>query len=142
MVAAYRQKGETMRIYLATSYARREEMMKVAEDIRAIGGEVTSRWITGAHEIEPGNNSRNLEFAIDDWYDLMGADTFILFTEAQQAVTRGGHHVEFGIALALDKRMMLVGPQMNVFHYLDKVSIFPTWEKCLARLRGYFGMKA
>ena len=49
----------------------------------------------------------------------MAADAVIVFTEMPNSVlATGGSHVEFGLALAQGKRVIVVGPRENVFHYL------------------------
>jgi hypothetical protein len=41
----------------------------------------------------------------------------------------GGRHVEFGLALAQGKRVIIVGPRENVFHYLlPDAQIFAYWN--------------
>ena len=41
--------------------------------------------------------------------------------------TRGGRHAEFGIALALGKRVIVIGPRENVFHALPAVERYESW---------------
>ncbi len=47
--------------------------------------------------------------------------------------TRGGKNVECGIALALGKLLVTVGPRENVFSYLASRA-FETWPECVAWL--------
>jgi len=43
----------------------------------------------------------------------------ITFTETPRSSnSRGGRHVEFGIALGMRKRAVVIGPRENVFHCL------------------------
>jgi hypothetical protein len=67
----------------------------------------------------------------------MRADAVIIFTEIPNTVlATGGRHVEFGLALAHGKRVFVVGPRENVFHYLLPDSqIFATWNKAFATIR-------
>jgi hypothetical protein len=67
----------------------------------------------------------------------MAADAVIIFTEIPNATpATGGRHVEFGLALAQGKRVIVVGPRENVFHYLLPDSqIFATWNKEFATIR-------
>lgn len=37
---------------------------------------------------------------------------------------RGGRHVEFGLALGLGKRVIVIGHQENLFHHLPQVEFF------------------
>ena len=75
--------------------------------------------------------------ARQDCEDLMAADTVIIFTEIPNTIlATGGRHVEFGLALAQGKRMIIVSPRENVFHYLLPDSqIFATWNKAFATIR-------
>lgn len=56
-----------------------------------------------------------------DILDLRHADTLISFTGGRG---RGGRHVEFGVAVALAKRLVVIGPREHIFHTLDQVEIF------------------
>lgn len=64
---------------------------------------------------------------IHDLEDLRAADTVISFTD-EKGGGKGGRHVEFGVALALEKRLILVGPRENVFHTLPEIEHYPTWR--------------
>ena len=48
----------------------------------------------------------------------MAADAVIIFTETEYNPCNRWRHVEFGLALAQDKGVIIVGPRENVFHYL------------------------
>jgi hypothetical protein len=130
-----------MKVYLAARYSRHVEMQAYAADLRAHGHVVTSRWIEGNHDLPMGINQDEAEaigvrFAQEDWADLMEAGAVINFTEAPGAPgrQRGGRHVEFGIALAMRKRLIIVGPRENVFHHLPGVEVAPNWPAALAML--------
>lgn len=141
------------RIYLAARYSRREELCGYRTQLDhifgAIGWEVRSRWLAGAHQWEGpiGDVARAYEdrgetppeavrFALDDWEDVLAADIVINFTEAPRTATtsRGGRHVEFGIALGLGKRVIVVGHRENVFHLLPVVEFYPTWGDAIVGL--------
>jgi hypothetical protein len=141
----------TTRVYLAARYSRHPEMQEYARQLRAAGFEITSRWINGNHQVmlngEPLGPEREAlfesnhesmetqrrEFAGHDWDDLLAADVVISFTEQPRTGgTRGGRHVEFGAALALQKRCIVVGWRENVFHCLPQVEFFKTWDEALA----------
>lgn len=117
-----------MWVYLAGRYSRREELVRVADDLQSAGHYVTSRWLHGGHQIsDEGLNAERDEelrtrFAVEDWEDLESADALIAFTEApRSSTTRGGRHVEFGAALAMGKLCLIVGPRENVFYGLPQV---------------------
>lgn len=127
-----------MKIYLAARYGRHEEMQGYAKQLMMRGHLVTSRWIWGAHKIEDDDLyddtrvERKKLFATHDWDDLGDASMCISFTEVpKSSASRGGRHVELGIALARSKRCLVVGPRENVFHCLDMVDVYETFEKLL-----------
>lgn len=127
-----------MKIYLAARYSRRDELAGYARELRELGHEVTSRWLAGNHQIsdaglsEEGSREERERFATEDFNDLMAADAVISFTEPPRSNhSRGGRHVEFGIALGLGKFVFVVEHRENVFHCLPHVRFFSTWEQCL-----------
>ena len=127
-----------MRIYLAARYSRHPEMRRYREDLKALGHTVTSRWINGEHEMsnDSADEGQTRRFAEEDWDDLVGADCVISFTEPPRSTnSRGGRHVEFGIALGLGLGVIVVGPRENVFHYLGGVEAYETWEACLEQAK-------
>ena len=112
-----------MRIYIAARYDRRFEMLGVTSALMRAGHEVTSRWIRRGRGEDPelGLPSRISR-------DLGRADCLVSFTEEPAAgvswAARGGRHVEFGIALAAGKRLCVVGPRENIFHFLPTVEVY------------------
>lgn len=130
-----------MRIYLAARYSRREELNGYADELRNEGFTVDARWLLGEHkwnplaaEVEAAEFSVPLvarRFALDDVEDLLKSDIVISFTEPTRAVSssRGGRHVEFGLAYAWRKKLYLVGPRENVFHTLPGVLIYSRWDE-------------
>lgn len=121
-----------MRIYLAARYSRRLELCEYREQLRALGHEVTSRWLNGEHraiDLTASPEERS-GFAIEDLEDLYLADMVISFTEPpDNPYSRGGRHVEFGFAIGCDKKLAVVGYQENVFHCLPEVRFCQTWEE-------------
>ena len=125
------------RIYLAAAYERNDEMRGVRDVLVALGYEVTSRWIdqevsgqteaAGASELAV-DPAAYVKFAHKDMDDLHAADTVISFTGGGH-VGRGGHHIEFGLALAYGKRLVIVGPREHVFHTLPEVEWYPDWSR-------------
>lgn len=139
MVANAESSTRTKRAYLAARYSRFPEMQKYAAELGHLGFEITSRWINGDHDYQ-GQQSpadERLRFAQEDWADLLSADVVISFTEEPGKAggrNRGGRHVEFGAALALGKRCIVIGYRENVFHELTAVEFYPTFGACLAQL--------
>lgn len=131
-----------MKIYLASRYSRRDEMLAYATLLCTFGFRITCRWIQGEHQISDeglsseAKQEERLRFACEDWEDLMCADLVISFTEAPRGTnSRGGRHVEFGAALAAGKRCIVVGHRENVFHCLPQVEFYPTLTEMLDSMK-------
>lgn len=125
------------KIYLAAAYERNEEMRGVRDVLQALGHQVTSRWIdqtasgqteAAGTEVLATSPDAYAQFARKDMDDLEQADTVISFTGGEHP-GRGGHHIEFGIALALGKQLVIAGPRENVFHSLPAVEWYPDWSR-------------
>ncbi|MHB1762642.1 MAG: hypothetical protein ACYCS4_07885 [Acidimicrobiales bacterium] len=150
-----RRDAGTPVVYLAARYSRREELCRYKTDLEAAGYQVPARWLLGEHQVHGLEAARAVEadgpvpaeqavlFAEDDIEDLLGADIIVNFTEAPRSgATRGGRHVELGVALGLKRvgagrhDIYVVGPLENVFHALPEIDgRFDTWEQCLEHLR-------
>jgi hypothetical protein len=126
------------RVYLASRYARRDELCAIASDLETAGAEIVSGWLDSAQalrneDLEPSGRAQAL--AETDFSDVHRATLLIAFTEPNSSPQgRGGRHVELGIALALGTRVVLVGPREHVFHCLPAVECFPTWAEARAAL--------
>jgi hypothetical protein len=120
-----------MRIYIASRYDRRFEMLGVTGVLMRAGHDVTSRWIEGRGE---GPEAE----AHEDVADVLRANCVVSFTEEPAAgvpwSARGGRHVEFGLALATGKRLCIVGPRENIFHYLPSVEVYATLDDLVRAL--------
>jgi hypothetical protein len=128
-----------MIIYLAAAYERADEMRGVRDALEASGHLVTSRWINhhdGEVPAAIGSDALNASpeahyrYALTDLEDLREADTMISFTGGG----RGGRHAEFGAALILGKRLILVGQREHVFHTLPQVEHYPDWARLMLSL--------
>ena len=147
-----------MKVYLAARYGRLEELKGYRDDLLVLGHEVTARWVDGNHrwsteqQRQDADNGRPstdaTRFAWDDVDDINDADTVISFTEhPHSGYSRGGRHVEFGYALAINhysmtrgslgdmKRLVVIGPRENVFHNLPGVEVYDTWEEFLRNIK-------
>lgn len=113
-----------MRVYLAARFSRMPEMAEYAKQLRADGITVTSRWVDGA---EAGIT--RVCNAIMDYGDVAAADVVLSFTEAHGSENAGGgRHTEFGMGVALGKRMIIVGEQEQIFHHLPGVRQFKEFQ--------------
>ena len=127
-----------MKIYLAARYGRRLELCDYRAVLHDRGHIVTSRWLAGDHEMSDGVLSDELQrrFAHDDVGDIAGSDLLIAFAEAPfSGHSRGGRHVELGLALGLGKPVWIVGWRENIFCWHDGVRFFASWRVCLAQLK-------
>lgn len=147
-----------MKIYLASRYSRRLELCEYRSQLEHLGHTVTSRWLNGKHQIddkgqpigesgeklvEAGDGSTSCadalraHFVQEDCADVRSAECVISFTEPPRSPlgTRGGRHVEFGMAIALGKRIIVIGYQENLFHYLPTVEFFNDWERAIGVLK-------
>jgi hypothetical protein len=135
-----------MKFYLAARYNRNAEMRAVRDDLFVYGHTITSRWID-QHDgallesivqerlnSEPQNCAK---YAQVDISDIRRADAVISFTSIEGG-GKGGRHVEFGVALALQKMLVIVGPRENIFHTLGSIRHFPEWNSCKEWLRTEF----
>jgi hypothetical protein len=149
-----------VRTYLAARYSRREELCRYREQLRSIGYNVQARWLDGGHQLSTDGTpigdrgeklvegahgdllteiraaSLRMKFATDDFDDVLAAKLVISFTEPPRSNhSRGGRHVEFGIALANRARVCIVGHRENIFHWLPGVVFYPRWEDLLSDLK-------
>lgn len=110
-----------MKVYLAARYSRRDEMRARRDQLARAGHIVTSCWLDQPYEaaeaLAPHLYAR---IAKQDLADLWNAEAVIAFTEPTSVPndSRGGRHVEFGLAVAWHKAIFIVGPRENIFHYL------------------------
>lgn len=120
--------------YLAARYSRRDEMLGVRDVLETFGHTVTSRWINGGHQAAPDDVDAMARFATDDIEDLKAAERVLVFTETPREphTNRGGRHVELGIAYALGKHVLIVGPYENAFTTLCRR--VPSWRACVAEI--------
>lgn len=135
------------RVYLAARYSRAEELRGYRDQLKALGVEVTSRWIdhhdaTLEKSLTPEQLAAHpivgAAYAQADIEDLLLSDTLIAFTETGGG--KGGRHVELGLGLA--KRIgggssycvIVIGPRENIFTTLPYVEHYDAWEAFLNRV--------
>ena len=118
-----------MWIYLSARYSRKEELMGYSEQLDQAGHEVCSTWIKRSDAApEVPTAVEDQVNALADCLDLNLAEALICFTETpRKELTRGGRHVEFGIALGKGIPVVVVGPRENIFHHLPWVHHLPQW---------------
>ena len=119
-----------MKIYLCGRYSRRDNLRSVRAELERLGHTVTSSWLDTEyeHKDDHGSSAAPAEYreehAVKDLADVVAADCLIAFTEEPRSGGRGGRHVEFGAALALGKRLIVVGHRENLFCHHPTVEFF------------------
>lgn len=136
-----------MKVYLAGPYAARELLGEYAIELADIGISVTSRWLLETHDITPGTQKAAVDLsdeevsahAIADLADVEAADVLVLFTAANVGFEGGGgRHVETGVAIALNKPVVVVGEPENVFHRMGfGVRLVQDWPDAVRALSEY-----
>ena len=125
-----------MKVYLAGPYQWKNIIATYAAELRKAGVTVTSRWLEEPHS--PTTQCGDLpdatfaKYAIQDLEDIDQAEILVLFAVPGTPIPRAGRHVEFGYALAKNKKLVVVGNvKENIFHYLPGITPFATWEDTL-----------
>lgn len=120
-----------VKVYLAGPFERGGEIARIGLLLMQRGHVVTARWLV---QHEEARDSRELRRqAAADLEDIGAADALVAVT--LPGSPRGGRHVEFGYALALGKRVVILGQPENVFHHLPQVERVGSVEELAARLR-------
>ena len=124
-----------MRIYIAARFSRRHECNALAQFLKSLGHTITSRWVLPDtdHVVPVGMSEQAADaerqrFAMEDFEDVKAADWCISLTEVPRNNSRGGRHVEFGMAIALGQVLTIIGPRETVFHHLPDVAQYETVE--------------
>lgn len=124
-----------MKIYIAACFIQQPEVREKALELEALGHTCVSTWRyetpTGGVGSEPEFEKQFRNAAEIDLDDVKRADMLVLLTG--QVSLSGGKHVETGYAIALEKRVVRVGPCENVFHW--QLENYPDWNSFLAQLR-------
>lgn len=146
-----------MKVYLAARYSRRKELCGYRTLLEQSGHVVTSRWLNGDHQVsdngtpigeagealiegDDGSSSNcaaelRQTFAKEDFDDVARCDLLIAFTEAPRSgSSRGGRHVELGMALAYGRDVMVVGHRENIFCWLECVEFYSSFAYALEAL--------
>lgn len=123
-------------VYLSSRFERRAELSAYSDDLARLGVEVTSRWVAAPTDPNGLTDDAWRELARKDVEDIRRADALVLFTEPGRAGA-GGRHVEFGVALGLGKRLLVVGGVENLFHRLENVQVVPDWQEALAAVASW-----
>ena len=123
-----------MKIYLAASFSRKNDLREYARELRASGHIVTSRWLRELSKPDsdmlPDKSYK--EYAFRDLEDIDDANAFVIFTVAPtELIKRGGKHFEAGYAYARGKQLFVIGPDENIFYQLPEFKHYATFEEFL-----------
>jgi hypothetical protein len=110
------------RIYLAAPFEQIDRMKAYAAQLRALGFEVTSRWLDeqdkgGDTDLTNEDGSTQIDkhelavaFGVRDIRNILAADTLIEFNPGKPLL-RNTRLAEFGGALFLGKQCIVIGPE-------------------------------
>jgi hypothetical protein len=110
------------RVYLAAPFEWIDRMKAYAEQLRALGFEVASRWMDeqdkgGETDLTDADGGTQLDkkdigvlFGIRDIRNILSCDTLVEFNPGK-ALVRNTRLAEFGMAFALGKQCIVVGPE-------------------------------
>jgi hypothetical protein len=114
-----------MRIYIAASFPRKDEACRLRDILKTAGHKVVSRWLDQEYSVyDTGGGAKE---AYDDFSDIISSEMLIQITG--DTLTHGGRHTELGIALALKKLCVIMGPREQVFHSLPIIAVCKTPEE-------------
>lgn len=118
-----------MKVYLASQFAKQNELCSYREDLLRIGWHVTSNWLD---EIEDPSADPFI-YAQNDLLDIDNADAVIVFPGppylgGTEGAARGGHHFEAGWAYAKGKLIIVIGKTDNGFYHMPDMQHFQSWE--------------
>ena len=123
-----------IKVYIASHYSRKLEVMAAAYDLEKLGIQVVSTW--HKERQNPNNSLKDVSdtfkryTAKRDIAELKSATHFVLFSLDPDALfTRGGHCVENGYALANNLPTLVVGPRQHIFHYMPGIKKVETWRQ-------------
>lgn len=123
-----------IKIYLAGPSELQLEMKEHRYQLEQKGATIVSTWI----DLENLNSEDPIELAgnaLNDLLEIRACDIFILFNPAEWANRgTGGRHVEFGFAMLLMKKLIIVGDKSNVYHHFDRISVEHTIDDVIAKL--------
>lgn len=125
------------KVYLAGSFANRDELRKRANDLMSAGFMVTSNWLYW--EPDPTMLQSEIEELIGlmDCKCLQEADIVIICTDVPS--TKGGFNVELGLALGLCKHVYIFGNRTTwpngFFNVPEAARIESDWANLLHLLQ-------
>jgi len=103
-----------MKIYIAASYPRYNEAQELGKKLEELEFEVVSYWHQGKEKIADYQSGQR---AIRDLSAVQQCDLFIELIGDEKS--KGGRHCELGLAIAWNKKIILIGEKDNcIFTHL------------------------
>lgn len=122
-----------MKFYLAASYGRKAELRRYRDELISLGHDCTSSWLDVPDEVTDfAFDNHAQKYAVTDLQDISHADALIMLSDGANA--RGGRHFECGWAYAHFMPILIVGPPELIFHSLQRVTIFESWQVLIENL--------
>jgi hypothetical protein len=121
-------------VYVAASFKSAEAVRGLRDDLQDYVN-ITSSWCDEPPLVKDDYREAPIQAryrANEDLLDIERSSIVAIFTGITS--TTGGLHVELGLALAMKKRVCIVGPRINVFHYLNAIEHYPDVASFLNRL--------
>jgi len=113
------------KVYVAAWYSERARAKAAARELERAGYVITSPWIDGGTDTAQGYEL--MKAAIEDLNGVVQADYLMLLAlPFGTQYSGGGRWVEFGYALALGKRMVVIGSHETIFCHLPQVRVYST----------------
>ena len=123
-------------VYLSARFERRSELQDYQRELEALGIRVIARWLV----LEPPSGTRGLseeeleELAEVDLEDVREAEGFVTFSDPPGDRDGAARHVEFGLAVAMHKPIIVVGCKEHLFHRLPELDVVEDWGDALRLL--------
>lgn len=119
-----------MKIYTAALFSEQARMRRINDELIQIGHNPTARWINATATDDQA------AAAVECFEDVMEADAVIKFSLPRGTYYKGGgRQTEWGLAITLNKRLILVGDREQVFDHFPGIDQFDTWEQARPFLR-------
>ena len=120
-----------MKIYVACH--SKEIANEIVEELKNLGHDVVSTWHYGEFRSTCDcTNEERAKIAMRDYNQIKDCDILILISGLDKY--SGGKFVEAGIAIGLDKEVVVIGHRENMLMYLDCISVFDSvdnWNRDL-----------
>jgi hypothetical protein len=120
-----------MKLYLGSSCHLAETTHRRAEELRAMGHDVVSRWTERPILVHLTEQDMK-DIAWADYKELLSAGTVVI--DCSVPSSSGGLATEIGLALAARKTLYIVAPDKNVFCRLA-TKLFPDWDSFMTFLQ-------